>query len=210
VIKLDNITYQYPQGTIPVIHGFTDSFQQGMITAVSGKNGCGKTTLTKILAGVLRPSEGSVTIDGNDTAYMNLFEIGQCIGYVFQNPNRQLFCDTVFNEIAYGLINLGMTADQVEREVSFFLKLFGLTQYRETYPGKLSLGEKQRLALAAVIALGTDYLVLDEPTTGLDMLRQSELGNILTKLKQEKNLGIVIATHSSDFIMRYADRELVM
>jgi len=210
VIELDNITYKYPQSDVPVLRDFSARFERGEITAVSGKNGCGKTTLTKLLVGILRPSVGTVTIDGAKTAGMDLFKIGQLVGYVFQNPNKQLFCDSVFNEVAYGLRNLRMGEDQIDKNVGNYLEFFDLVQYRDTYPGKLSLGEKQRLALAAVLALGTDYIVLDEPTTGLDAHRQKELGGTLMKLKREQNCGIVIVSHSTDFIARFADRELVL
>ena len=209
VLAAENITFQYPQSDAPVLLGFSARFERGNITVVSGDNGSGKTTLTKLLVGVLRPSAGRVIVDGNDIASMDLFEIGRHVGYVFQNPNRQLFCDTVYNEVAYGLRNMGLGEEQVEQKVCFHLDFFGLSRFREVYPGILSLGEKQRLALAAVIALGTGYLVLDEPATGLDARRQLELGEILLKLRRQ-NCGIMIVSHSSDFAARYADRELVI
>jgi energy-coupling factor transport system ATP-binding protein len=193
-----------------VFTGFSAQFQRGEIVAVSGKNGCGKTTLTKLLTGVLQPSEGSIRIDGSNTAEMDLFLIGRRIGYVFQNPNRQLFCDTVYNEIAYGLRNLGLSEEQIKEKAEQNLKYFDLQRYRDIYPGKLSHGEKQRLAIAAVLALGTDYLLLDEPTTGLDIRRRRELGDLLQKLRQETNCGIVFISHEAGFISRFSDREVVM
>jgi len=193
-----------------VLDGFSACFERGEIVAVTGRNGCGKTTLTKLLVGMLRPSSGLVSIDGLDSSGMDLFEIGQRVGYVFQNPNNQLFCDKVFNEVAYGLRNLGLDEAQAEARVDFYLGFFGLSCYRDSYPGKLSHGEKQRLALAAVLALGTDYLVLDEPTTGLDVRRQRELGELLVDLRRSLNCGIILVSHEADFINRFADRELVM
>jgi len=210
MISLENIVFQYPQGAAPVLNDFNACFSPGEIAVVKGKNGCGKTTLTKLLTGILRPSAGRVLVDGIDTSGMDLFEIGRRIGYVFQNPNRQLFCDTVSNEVAFGLKNLGYDDKQTAEKVRFYLELFGLANYSETYPGKLSLGEKQRLVLAAVLALGTDYLVLDEPATGLDVRRQRELGDLLAKLRRDNNCGIILVSHDSGFISRYADRELVM
>ena len=210
MIRAQNVSYRYPQSDAPAIAEFSAQFPRGEISAVSGKNGCGKTTLTKLLAGVLRPTAGQVTIDGVDSANLDLFEIGQRIGYVFQNPNRQLFCDTVYNEIAFGLRNSGFDETETEGEVSRYLELFKLETFRDTYPGRLSHGEKQRLALAAVLALGTGFLVLDEPTTGLDVGRKLEFGSMLLNLRRELNCGIVFVSHDSGFIARFADRELVM
>jgi len=210
MISVENVVYTYPMTDVPVLADISARFDRGEIVAVTGKNGCGKTTLTKLLVGMLRPSSGVVSIDGFDTLGMDLFEIGQRVGYVFQNPNRQLFCDTVFNEVAFGLQNQGLGEIQTSQKANRYLDYFSLSQYRYTYPGKLSLGEKQRLALAAVLALGTDYLVLDEPTTGLDAHRQRELGEMLSKLRQELDCGIILVSHEAGFVARFADREMVM
>ena len=210
LISVDSISFQYPSAGKPILDGFPARFERGEIVAVTGKNGSGKTTLTKLLAGMLRPSSGLVSIDGLDTSGMDLFEIGQRVGYVFQNPNNQLFCSTVFNEVAYGLRNQGLDDAMTEAKVIHYLEFFDLSRYRDLYPGKLSHGEKQRLALAAVLALGTGYLVLDEPTTGLDARRQRELGELLRDLRNKLNCGIILVSHEVDFIDRFADRELVM
>ena len=210
MIEVKNITFMYPLSLAPILKGFTSQFERGEITAISGKNGCGKTTLTKLLVGILRPSEGLVAIDGADTSGMTLFDIGRRAGYVFQNPSRQLFCDTAYNEVSYGLRNLGLDEIRIAQEANKYLELFDLVRHHDTYPGKLSIGEKQRLALASVFALGADYLVLDEPTTGLDARHRQKLGELLITLRNEHNTGIVLVSHSSDFIASFADRELVM
>ena len=210
MIIAENVAYRYPSADAPALTGFSANFQRGEIVAVSGKNGCGKTTLTKLLAGILQPTSGHVTIDGRDTSEMELFEIGKRVGYVFQNPNRQLFCDSVFGEVAYGLRNMNLDEAQTAEKTGYYLEYFGLMRYRDVYPGKLSLGEKQRLALAAVLALGTDYLVLDEPTTGLDAMRRLELGGLISELRRELDCGVILVSHEAEFIARYADREVVM
>ena len=210
MISVDNITFKYPLVTAPVLSGFSARFELGEIVALTGKNGSGKTTLTKLLVGILRPLSGSILIDDLCISGMDLFEIGRRVGYVFQNPNRQLFCDTVYNEVAYGLRNLGLNETKVSQKVDYYLEYFDLRRYHKTYPGKLSLGEKQRLALAAVLALGTNYLILDEPTTGLDGRRMKEFGDMMIKLRQEFDCGIVFVSHETDFIASYADRELVI
>ena len=209
MISIEHITFQYPQGSAPVLEDFSAHFERGEIVAVSGKNGCGKTTLSKLMAGILRPDKGRICIDDLDIRGLDLFEIGQRLGYVFQNPARQLFCETVYREVAYGLINLGLKKEAVALKADHYLDYFGLSAYRDDYHGNLSQGEKRRLALAAVLALGTDYLVLDEPTSGLDMYRRRELGDILGQLRRDMACGIVLISHEADFIARYADRELV-
>lgn len=210
MIRIENLSFKYPYETVRLFSGFSAQFERGEITALTGKNGSGKTTLTKLLVGILHPSSGSIFIDGLDISDIDLFGIGQRVGYVFQNPNRQLFCNTVFNEVAYGLRNLDPDEKLVAQKVDYYLEYFDLARYREHYPGKLSLGEKQRLALAAVLALGTDYLVLDEPTTSLDARCRGEFGEMLFRLRQEFSCGIVFASHDTDFVNRYADREVVI
>jgi energy-coupling factor transport system ATP-binding protein len=210
MIIAENVTYQYPGSGEFVLAGFSARFERGEVTAVRGKNGCGKTTLTKLLVGILRPDKGRILIDGIDTAGLDLCEIGRKVGYVFQNPNSQLFCDSVYNEVAYGLINLGFEKELIAEKTEYYLDYFGLSRYRDDYPGNLSLGEKQWLALAAVLALDAEYLVLDEPTTGLDMYRLQALGDILLDLRRDMECGIVLVSHETGFITRCADRELVM
>ena len=210
MIEVHGVSYKYPKTDEYVLRSLSLNFRRGEICAVTGPNGCGKTTLTKLMTGVLRPDEGSILIDGCDEAGMGLFEIGQRIGYVFQNPSKQLFCATVNEEIAFGLKNQGMSEGDIEDTVAYYTERFRLSHHRDDYPGRLSQGEKQRVVLAAVLSMGTDYLILDEPTTGLDVRGRHELGEILRGLVRERETGILIVSHERGFISRYADREVVM
>jgi len=135
MIKIENITYQYPRGAAPVLKDYSACFARGEITAVSGGNGCGKTTLSKLVAGILCPQQGRISIEGQDIGDLNLFEIGRLVGYVFQNPARQLFCETVYHEVAFGLVNLGLDQEQVARQTGHYLDYFGLSAYHGDYPG---------------------------------------------------------------------------
>ncbi len=209
MISLENVSYTYPRSDAPVLSGYSCSFECGEITAITGENGCGKTTLTKLIVGMLRPDSGVVRLDGADNKAMDLFDIGRLVGYVFQDPRRQLFCATVYDEIAYGLKNMKLPSDEIEEKTAYYMDLFRLAKYRNLYPGKLSQGEKQRLVLAAVLAMGTRYVILDEPTTGLDMCSRSELGELLLKIKADGK-GVVFVSHERSFIETYADRELVI
>ena len=210
MIEVRSVSYRYPKTEEYVLRSLDLTFDRGGVWALTGPNGCGKTTLTKLMTGVLRPETGTITIDGADERDMSLFDIGQHVGYVFQNPAKQLFCATVAEEIAFGLRNQGLGKDAVEETVAAYLDRFHLTCHRDDYPGKLSQGEKQRVVLAAVLAMGTDYLILYEPTTGLDIRGRHELGEMLRSLVRERETGVLLVSHERDFIARYADGETEM
>ena len=208
MIGLTDVSYKYPRAKTEAVSRVSASFERGEIVAVTGKNGCGKTTLTKLMTGILRPSHGSITIDGADATRMDLFEIGRKAGYVFQNPSNQLFCVTVYDEIAYGLKNMGLAPSETDERIGFYLDFFRLGHLRDSLPDSLSLGEKQRVALACVLAMGTDYLILDEPTTGLDMRTREQLGELLLRVREKNGAGIVIVSHDAGFVAKFVDRQL--
>ncbi len=210
MIEINNITYTYANNHLPAIAEFCAVFNKGEIAAVTGKNGCGKTTLSKLITGILRPSSGCILIDGENITGMSLFNIGQRIGYIWQNPNRQLFCPTVAEEIGFGLRNKGLTEANIMVETYRYLEMFRLSAKKEAHPLLLSLGEKQRLALAAVLSLGAPYLLLDEPTVGLDVRCRRLLGTELRKLAEQQNCGVIVISHEQDFVRRFCAREVVM
>jgi len=139
------------------------------IVALVGPNGSGKTTLAKHLNGLLRPIKGKVVVDGMDTREHTVAELSRKVGYVFQNPDHMFFEETVFKEVAFGPKNLGLDEDEVEERVRWALRAVNLEGFEERPPYSLSGGEKQRLAIACVLAMKPKYLILDEPTTGLDL-----------------------------------------
>lgn len=208
MIELDAVTYRYPQAAAPVLDNFCAAFAPGCVTALRGNNGSGKTTLSKLIAGILRPQSGAVRIDGVDIAGLSLFAIGQRVGYIWQNPNQQLFSPSAVEEVAFGLRQQGMPAAEADAEAKRWLARFRLSGREQAHPLQLSLGEKQRLAFAAVLALGAPYLLLDEPTGGLDVRGRRQLGALLRQLAAERGAGVVIISHEADFIRRYADGEV--
>ena len=210
MIELRDVTYKYPRAKVEAVSNFSAKFERGEIVAVTGKNGCGKTTMTKLMVGILRPSRGCIYIDCADAGRMDLFDIGRKAGYVFQNPSTQLFCGTVYEELAFGLLNMKLSPSDVDERIGFYLDFFRLGHLRDSLPDSLSLGEKQRTALACVLAMGTDYLILDEPTTGLDMRSREQLGELLLRIRESSGTGIVIVSHDVGFVAGYADKELVM
>ncbi|MDI6705721.1 MAG: ABC transporter ATP-binding protein [Bacillota bacterium] len=178
-------------------------------TAITGPNGSGKTTLGKLMTGILKPSTGQVLICGKDSRAMTLGEIGSKIGYLFQNPSHQLFATSVKEEISFVLELKGCTKEEIDRKVKNSLETFHLLHLKESLPFKLSRGEKQRLAIAAVLINEPGFLVLDEPTTGLDMDRRKVLAGILEELRQ-KGIGMAVISHDQEFVKRHSDRIIKM
>lgn len=209
MISLESVSLRYPKAKREILSGFSCTFEPGACTALTGRNGCGKTTLVRAMTGMLRPSAGRVLVDGTDLAALDLFGIGRLVGCVFQDPCRQLFCRTVWEEICFGLVNMGLPEREIRERAERYLAFFRLEPLRDAFPGTLSLGEKQRVALAAVLAMGTRYLVLDEPCSGLDMRARDELGALLRALAAQGQ-GVIFVSHERGFIARYADREQVI
>ena len=208
-LKAENIFYTYPQSQRPVLTGFSAQFPFGEITALSGKNGCGKTTFSRILTGIMKPDRGDVSLDGESIASHSLAEIGRRVGYVMQNPVQQLFCTSVEEEIRYGLENMELDPEEIRERIGYYLNYFQLEQYRNVIPFRLSQGEKQRVVLAAILAMRPRYLILDEPTAALDRYRSRLLGEYLRKIAKD-SCGIILISHDLAFIRQYTDREIVM
>lgn len=194
---------------MPVIQGLSLKLFKEQFTAITGPNGSGKTTLGKIMTGILRPQKGCVRICGSDSAGMKLGEIGRRIGYLFQNPALQIFAPSVREEVSFALELKGYSSEEIGRRVDEVLRDLDLFHLQDALPFKLSRGEKQRLAIAAVLVNKPGFLILDEPTTGLDMERRRVLSDMLRDLKQ-KGIGMAVISHDRAFIDRLADREVRM
>lgn len=210
-LSVEKLYFTYPgSGDFgPVLKGISAVFPRGAVTAVTGANGCGKTTLVKNIAGILKPDSGRIKLGQRELHSLSLAEIGREIGCLLQNPSCQLFCRTAEEEIAFGLRRQGLEDAQIKEKTGYYLEYFQLTRYRREFPLHLSQGEKQRLVLGAVLALGPGYLLLDEPTSALDIYRRRLLGAYLQKIKKEGR-GIIFISHDRAFIERYADYELIM
>ncbi|HAL74226.1 MAG TPA: ABC transporter ATP-binding protein [Clostridiales bacterium] len=209
MIQLDNISYQYPQTHSPIIRDYSASFERGEIVAITGRNGSGKTTLTRLMAGILRPTIGKIMLDGADTTGMDLYEIGCHIGLVFENPARQMFCPTVFEEVAFGRQESGSAPEEIKKQTNDIMTRLHISHLASQHPYQLSRGEKQCVMLAAMLSRRTNYFILDEPTTGLDLRTRHDLGRLLVSLARQSSAGIVVVSHERDFIKAYADREVV-
>ncbi len=208
-LELNQVTFIYPRKVKPALMGINLSLEKDGITAIVGPNGSGKTTLTKLMIGVLQPNEGEIHLDGRLIAGYSLAEIGRRIGYVFQNPDLQLFCSTVAEEVGFGLTNQGCDPAAVKEKVDFYLDYFELAAYRNAFPMHLSQGEKQRLAIAAVLANEPEFLILDEPTNGLDAYRKKLLEDYLKKVAR-LGRGMILVSHDAPFVSRVAERVVTM
>lgn len=208
-LELRDVSFCYPKQKRPVLTGINLTFTKQGITAIVGPNGCGKTTLTKLMMGILTATSGEIRLEDRILAEYSLAAIGQRIGYVFQNPEQQLFCPTVSEEIGFGLINRGYASETVRKRVNYYLDYFELATYRNIFPLHLSRGEKQRLAIAAVLANEPEFLIMDEPTVGLDAYRKKLLSANLQKIAGQGR-GLIVVSHDYSFVQRIAQRVVAL
>ena len=211
LIETDGLHLTYPDGT-PALRGVDIELQESEIVGIIGQNGSGKSTLSKCLNATLEPTEGHVTVEGVDTREKHSSKkIVEKVGYVFQNPDHQLFNRTVRDEIAYGPRNLDMGREEIDARVSEAAAVAGVDEdLFETHPNKLTKGLRQRVAIASVLAMKPNTIIDDEPTTGQDAEQSMEIMNFLEKLKTEEERTIVIVTHIIPIVQQFCDRVICL
>ena len=209
ILQMEDLTYRYPTHRIEALRGINLGIREGEFVALIGQNGSGKTTLAKHFNGLLKPSSGRMLLRGKATTEYRQQEISRLVGYVFQNPDHQIFCNTVYDEVAFGLKTLGEPPTSIEKRVAEALSTVGLTGTEKKIPFALSKGERQRVAVASILAVRPDVLVLDEPTTGLDEGHQRSLMEMLKGLHRRGHT-VMIITHSMEVAAEYATRAVVM
>jgi energy-coupling factor transport system ATP-binding protein len=207
VISIKNLTQRY--GEFTALDNLDLEIRSGELVAILGENGSGKTTLVKHLNGLLRPYSGNVTIKGLDTSRIPISELVKHMGLVFQNPDNMLFEDTVEAEISFGLNNIGVTGSQADEAIARSLELVNLKGKEKVFPRHLSRGERQRLAVACVIAMRPELIVLDEPTTGLDAEESDRMMQLMKRLQKEGHT-IVMVTHNMQIVKDHAERVIRM
>ena len=208
MIEVKNVYFTYPNG-VEALRGVSLLIDRGEFVAIMGQNGAGKTTLVKHFNGLLKPTRGEVIVDGVNTKETSVATLARKVGYVFQNPDHQLFCETVEKEIAFALKNFGFNEELIKKRVDWALNLLGLTQYRESSPFMLSGGERKRLALASVLAWDPEVVILDEPTIGQDYAQKEKLRQFILQLKAQGKT-IVIVTHDVEFVADCSPRVVLM
>jgi|LGOV01.1.fsa_nt_gb energy-coupling factor transport system ATP-binding protein len=206
-ISISNLAFSYKKNDL--FNDFNLSIDNNMFTSIIGENGSGKTTLTKLICGMITPTFGSITIENSDVSKLNLSEVGKVIGYLFQNPEKQIFGESVIDELSFAMKFNGISIDIINEKVGYILKKFDLEEIRNQKCHLLSHGEKQRVALSTIFLKNPKYLILDEPTTGLDMVRKEMLFKLLNIIKSE-GIGILMISHDLEFVDKLSDRIIVL
>jgi len=210
ILEARDVHYRYPRG-MEAICGISFHIRKGEKIALVGPNGAGKSTLLKMFNGMIRPDSGLMLFDnqpiGYDTASLRMLR--KRVGFVLQNPDRQIIAPTVYQDVAFGPTNLGYSEPEVKEAVSKALRHVGLDGFERRPPHQLSGGEKKRVAIAGVLAMDPDVLVLDEPTSGLDPSGSEDIMELLDELNQEGKT-IIISTHNVELAYPWADRAMLM
>ena len=209
VIEVEGVRFKYPTSEVFALDGIDLRVGRNEFVAIIGQNGSGKSTLVKHFNGLLRPREGSVRILGFDTAETPVWELSKRVGYVFQNPDLQLFNPTVRKEIDFSLKAIDFPADKREHVVNAVAKRLNIEQHLDVSPGTLDKGGRQRVAIASVLAMNPDIFVIDEPITGQDPSNSRQVMNIARELHSEGKT-VVFITHNMEIVAEYAERAIVM
>lgn len=208
-ISLSGVSYKYPDDTAALL-GINLEVKKGEFIGILGANGSGKTTLLKAIDGLLKEIEGSVTLDGAGIKKLTPKQIYRKVGLVFQNPDDQLFAPTLFEDISFGPVNMGLDRKDVQAHVAQALEDTGLSGLEKKSIHNLSFGQRKRACIAGLLAMGHEILLLDEPTAGLDPMGEHDMMGLLMRLNKEKSVTIVMATHSIDLVPLFIDRIVVL
>lgn len=205
MIRFENVSFGY--GSTATIKNISFHIKKGEFAAIIGANGAGKTTLSKLCNGLLKSVSGTVTVSGNDTKKIKTSKLAKSVGFLFQNPDRQICQNTIRQEIKFGLECVLDDPDEINRRISETLELFDFDGDND--PFSMSRGERQKIALAALIATRPEVLILDEPTTGLDYRECMHIMEVMRKLN-EKGTTIIMVSHDMELVSDFAKRILVV
>ena len=208
LISMADVSFSY-EGGAEALKGVSLSVSEGEYVAIVGGNGSGKTTLAKHLNGLLSPSSGKVVVDGVDTRKASTATLARTVGYVFQNPDHQLFCTSVAEEVRFGPQNMGFEEERTSALVDRAVDMMGIGGLLSQSPVTLSLGDRRKVTIASVLATSPRVLVLDEPTTGLDSVESKQLMETLDMLRSE-GIAILLITHEMRLVAQHVDRLVVM
>jgi len=215
IIETENLTYTYPSGTKPSIRDVSIKIDKGEFVLITGPSGCGKTTLCRCFNGLIPhfyqgELTGEITVAGLRISEKPIYEMAKHVGLVFQNPENQLFALSVEKDVAFGLENLGVPREEMRKRVDWALNLTGICDLRERAPHELSGGQQQRVAIASVLAMQPEIIVLDEPTSFLDPLGAKKIFEVIYDLNRKLGITVVLVEHRLDLTAKYANHIAIM
>ena len=206
MIRFDHVSFE--RGSMPVLRHLDFTIEEGERIAIVGPNGAGKTSTLKLCNGLYHPTEGAVYLDGTDTKALRASAIAKTAGFLFQNPDRQIFSDTLEKELAFGLTIQGIEGEPARQRIQELIQEFGLDPGQN--PLTASRGMRQRIALASIVATKPRLLLLDEPTTGLDYSARTQMMEAIRRLNRDNGATVVIITHDMALAQDFASRVLVL
>jgi energy-coupling factor transporter ATP-binding protein EcfA2 len=210
-VVIDNLRFVYPPPKkVEAIKRMNLKFKQGEFIGIIGHNGSGKSTLSKLISGFLDPTEGSIAIGGKEVSKIHPRVRPAVVGYVFQNPDHQVFKESVWEDVEFGLKNLNYSPKDVETITYRTLEKLDLLHVRELHPFRLGKGDRQRLAVAGILVMSPKVLIVDEPTTGQDPERARQIMRLLTELNREQKITIITVTHAMDLVVEFCKRVVVL
>jgi len=215
IIETRNLTYTYPGGTKPAIKDVSLTVEKGDFVILTGPSGCGKTTLCRCFNGLIPhfysgKLEGELTVGKLNVVEHQIYEMASHVGLVFQNPENQLFALSVEKDVAFGLENLGLPRDEIRKQVDWALQMTGIEELRERAPHELSGGQQQRVAIACVLAMQPEVMVLDEPTSFLDPLGAQKIFEVISELNRKLGITVILVEHRLDLASKYANHVVIM
>ena len=208
IIKVENLCFEYEPG-LKTIHNISFQIKKGEYVAILGHNGSGKSTIAKLLIGLLEKKSGNIIIDHKELNLENLYKIREKIGIVFQNPDNQFIGATVRDDIAFGLENICIPREKMDELIERYAKRVRMDQFLDHEPTKLSGGQKQRIAIAGILAMSPSIIILDESTSMLDPRGRKEINELIRELKEDKEMTIISITHDIEEA-KNADRILLL
>ncbi|MEM2026926.1 MAG: ATP-binding cassette domain-containing protein [Candidatus Bathyarchaeia archaeon] len=215
IIEAKNLSYTYPAANSPAFKNVNLKVERGEFILLTGPSGCGKTTLCRCFNGLIPhfyggKLEGELIVAGLRTVEHPIYELAKHVGLVFQNPENQLFALNVEKDVAFGLENLGYPRDEIRRRVDWALKVTGIYNLKDKPPFELSGGQQQRVAIASVLAMQPEVIVLDEPTSFLDPLSAKNILEVIHRMNKDLGMTVILVEHRLDLAARFADRVIIM
>ena len=208
MLEIREVSFSYP-GQSPALNKVSVSIAPGEFIGLAGRNGSGKTTLTRLMVGLTKPAAGQVLLDGKPAQDCGPAVMARSVGYVFQNPDRQIFRDTVATEVAYGPEQMDWNETERQAAVADALSMTGLTELADAYPRGLTRSFRQKVAIASALALRPRLLILDEPTSGQDEEEKQQLMQLLGDLNR-RGLGVILVTHDMELLLEHTRRTVVL